>query len=305
MATLSANFAESMETRQKMIFFQQFKMRDLTFPQFMERMSSSKAFEDRMRIAGVGQFQTKPEGTPVAFSDPIEGTRRRVVHQTFALGYRVSMEAQMDDQWGYLNKIPGDLALSGRHHMEILAHDVINDGWAGVRHTGLDGAISLFNTAHPSLRPEVAVQSNAVSPAIQLSQTGIEAIMIMAMTTQSEEGRFIDLTHAILLIHPTEIHNARILMDTQQQVGSANNDINTVQSNRSGLKIVPSPYLTNVRSWSIHSPVGDNSLCWYDRAPMSFNRAKDSDSFDDKHYAWYRASATYNEWRGNWGSNFV
>ncbi len=268
-----------------------------------ETKPSKKAYEDRLRIAGLGTFQVKPEGTPVAFSDPIEGTRRRVIHSSYALGFRVTKESFADDQWDIIQQMPADLGDSGRDHQERIAWDLINDGFAGNRHTGLDG-LSLFNTAHTRLRPELGTQSNSLSPAVQLSQTGLETIMTLAMTTQSEEGRYVDLDQSLLVIEPTEAHNAFVLLDTAKKPGSSDSDSSTVVSTRSGLTALATPFKTATRSWSVHARPGKNSLQWNSREDMDFDRAKDADTFDMKFYGFYRASVQFSEWRNNWGSNF-
>jgi len=303
MATFSANTPEILSTLEKDIFFKNFTMQEQKFRMLFESKTSTKAYEDRMRFAGLGTFQVKPEGTPIAYSDPVEGTRRRVLHTTYALGFRVTMEALADDQWDIIKQMPADLGDSGRDHQERIAWDLINDGHTGARHTGLDG-LRLFHTAHTSLRSEVATQSNELSPAVQLSVTGLETIMTMASTTQSEEGRYIDMDQALLVIHPTEQHNAYVLLETVQKSGSADNDVSTVVSSRSGLTPLITPYKTATRSWSVHARPGKNGLCWNDRHTMDFDRAKDSDTFDSKFVAFYRASVMMNDWRNNWGSNF-
>lgn len=303
MATFTANTPELLSTLEKDIFFKRFTQQPQKFRDLFSVKTSKKAYEDRLRVAGLGTFQVKPEGTPVAFSDPVEGTRRRVIHTTYALGFRVTMESYADDQWDIIKQMPADLGDSGRDHQERIAWDLINDGYAGNRHTGLDG-LSLFNTAHTRLRPELGTQSNALSPPVELSITGLETIMTLAMTTQSEEGRYVDLEMGTLVIEPTEQHNAYVLLETTMKSGSADNDVSTVVSSRSGLTPLPTPFKTSTRSWSIHASSAKNSLVWNDRETMDFDRARDDNTFDMKFYAYYRASVMFSEWRNNWGSNF-
>ena len=303
MATFTAQFPELLESRAKKIFFLNYQMQSLKYPMLFATVPSRQAFEDRIRVAGLGTFATKPEGTPVTFDDPIQGTRRRVTHQTFALGYRPTMEAIQDDLWNILDRMPADLGDSGRDHQERLAWDVINDGFTGARHTGLDN-LSLFNGAHPSLRPEVANGTNILSPPIELSVTGLEDMMTLAKTTLTEEGRFAEMNQSKLVIHPANDHVAHVLLNTEFKPGTANNDVSTVVSSRSGLVPLSVPYKTSETSWSVHDVPGRNTLQWNDRMSMEFKRADDADTFDQKHYGTYRASVMFSEWRGNWGSDF-
>ena len=307
MATFTGLAPELLEAREKDIFFKRFTMQQSKYDQLFQTRPSNKAYEDRMRVAGLGKLATKPEGTAVAFDDPVQGNRTRVVHQTYALGFRVTLEMQQDELFGIINQMPADLGDSAKDHMERLAWDVLNDGYDSNRHDvmgdggGTGGA--LFSSSHTALKSG-DVQSNLLSPAVALNTTGLESIMTLASTTLSEEGRYIDMTQAILLIHPNLQHKAYELLETEFKVDSSDNNRSTVVKSRSGLRPLEVPYLTNTDGWSIHSPAGQNSLKYNDRHSLEFRRGDDSDTFDQKFYAFYRASAQVDEWRGNWGSNF-
>jgi hypothetical protein len=301
MATLTPQFFELLEAREMEVFFKNFSMVPLMYTDLFETQNSTKAYEDRIRVAALGTFATKPEGTPVAFDDPVQGTRRRTVHQTFALGWRATMEMMEDDQFNVMDRMSADLGESARDHQERLAWGLINDGFTGTTYTGLEGQ-ALFNSSHTELRSDVTAQSNILSPAVALSQTGIEDILTQAETTTSAEGRFIRLQPSILLVHPNEAHNAFVLLNTEFKPGSSDNDRSTVVSSRSGLRPMSVPYLSSQTNWSVHANRGANSLQWNNRKETTFSRAQDADTFDQKFYGVYRASVMFSEWRGNWGS---
>lgn len=307
MALFSANVPELMETRDKEIFFKNFVMVALMYPKLFGIKNSTKSHEDRIRYQGLGTFQSKPEGTPVAFSDPIEGTRRRVTHSVFALGYRVTWEAVDDDQWDVLTKMPADLGDSARDHMERFAWDLINDAYAaGTTHTGLE-ATTMFSATHANLSGSQTTMSNILSPPVALGVTGLEDMMTQWRTTLSEEGRFTDTSAPKLLYHPDNAHQAFVLLQTEFRPGTADNDKSTVASTRSGITPVVDegvPYISASLSWSLHTPPGKNTIQWNKRKDLFFDRARDADTFDAKHYAAYRASVMWSEWRGNHGSLF-
>lgn len=306
MATFTGLAPELLEAREKDIFFKRYSMQESKYPQLFQTRPSMKAYEDRMRVAGLGRLAAKPEGTAVAFDDPVQGARSRITHQTYALGFRVTMEMQQDELFGIINQMPADLGDSAKDHRERLAWDVLNDGYNGTRHTIMaDGVAAgpLFASNHTALKSG-DVQSNLLSPAVALNTTGLESIMTLASTTLSEEGRYIDMSQAILLIHPNLQHKAYELLNTEFKVDSSDNNRSTVVASRSGLRPLEVPYLTNTDGWSIHSGPGMNSLTFNDRHNLEFRRGEDSDTFDQKFYAFYRASVQVDEWRGNWGSNF-
>ena len=161
---------------------------------------------------------------------------------------------------------------------------------------------TLFQASHTILKGASSTTSNILSPAVALSQTGLESILTLASTTTSDEGRFVDLAPSILLIHPNEQHNAYVLLNTDYKPGSADNDRSTVVSSRSGLRPLEVPYLSSQTNWFVFSPPGKNTLAWNNRKSLTFSRAQDADTFDQKFYGAYRASVMFDEWRGSWGS---
>jgi hypothetical protein len=299
MATFSAAFADLLERQEKTIYFRRMTEVVRRRSQLFDIVSSDKAYEDRQRVAGLGRMALKPEGTPVAFDDPVIGSRIRTVHDTFALGWRCTMEMRQDDLFNVMDRMTEELADSTVDKQERNAWALI-DGAYGTGFTGLDG-LALFSTAHTNLKlgPN---QSNMLSPAVALGTTGIEAMMTLANTTTNEEGRFIELPYSTLVIHPNLEWQAKVLLDTEYEVDSANNNINTVNRARTGLKILTVPYLTSETNWSIHAAPGKNSLTINNRMSPEFDQAGDPDTKDLKHYACFRESAMFSEWRGNWGS---
>jgi hypothetical protein len=304
MVTLTNTIPELLETRQKEIFFKYYMMQELMFPRLFQRKPSSGAFEDRMRVQGLGTLALKAEGTPVAFDDPIEGARIRTVHQTFALGYRHTEEALADDRWNILDQMPADLGDSARDHQERLAWGLINDGFAAAIYTGLD-TLGLFSAAHTNVDGTLT-QSNLLAPPVALSVTGLEDIMTLSRTIQSDEGRFVNINQGLLLYHPANEHNAKVLMQTEQRPGTADHDISTVVSTRSGLTPVRPegvPYLASETAWSVYDNPGRNTIVWNDRRELRFDRAKDAVTFDQMHMVSYRASVMFSKWEGSYGSN--
>ena len=305
MGTFTFNHPELLERDTKDIFFKNFGIIPLLYTSLFNVKTSTKAYEDGMRVAGMGTFHTKAEGTPIGFDDPVSAGVVRTVHTVYGLGFRVTMEMSDDDQHGIISQMPADLGDSARDHQERLAWSLVNDAFAGNTYTGLtDGsaAVSLCNATHTNLKTGTT-QSNVLTPPVALGVTGLESLMTTASTTQSEEDRFSSLTQSKLIFHPELQHRAYELLNTEFKVDSSDNNRSTVVTSRSGITPLERngvPYLTSTTAWFIS---GKNDLTWNNRKSLSFDRAKDSDSFDQKFMAHYRASVMHREWRGFWGSN--
>lgn len=305
MAISSSVARELVNIASAMVHFKQYSMLPMVHPKWTNVTTSEKAYEESFRAAGVGTFVLKREGTPVAYDEPVIGNRKRELHATYALGYRIPMELMEDDQFGIIAQMPGDLGDSGRDHQERLAHAPINDAFAGATFTGMpegDGTRrSLCNTGHVPMRG-LGTQSNRISPGAALSTTSLrEAITILELT-QSEEGRQTPLQPAILLIHPNERWNAEQLLESTQEPFTSENQINPTTRARLGIAIVRSPYLTDTDAFFVMARKGQHSVKMVRRKGLTMDTGRDMDNFDSKHTAHYRAVAHFADWRGVVGS---
>ena len=302
MATLTPQFFELLEAEEKQVFFNTFDMQDLMYPQLFNVSPSTKAYEDRIRISRLGTFATKAEGTPISFDDPVQGTQVRTVHSTFGLGFRITMEMMQDDQFGVMRQMSGDLAESAADHQERLAWSLVNDAFTGTTFTGLEND-TLLSSTHTILKGGASVnQTNILSPAVALSQTGLEDILTLASNAQSDEGRFIKVRPQTVVVNPEEQHNLFVLLNTEQKPGSADNDRNTVLTSRSGLAPMTVPYLSSTSNWFVFGDKSKHTLTWNNRMSLEFDSSVDSDTRDMKFTAVYRASVMWSEWRSVWGS---
>jgi phage major head subunit gpT-like protein len=305
MATFTSTLPEILEPWVKKIFIKEYNMIEVLYTQVFNVVGSTKAFEDTFQVAALGTFILKPEGAPISYDDPVQSLRKRVVHQTFALGFRVTMEAMEDDQHRIISKMPADLADSARDHKENLAWGLFNDAFAGLTFTGMPEGDnirrSLCNTGHIRLK-DGGTSSNQLSPGVALSVSGIEAAVTNFRLTLSEEGRQINITPRVLVTHPNEEFNAAQLLQSDKEPFTDENQINTVSTNRLGLGVIHVPYLTDTDAWWLMSSKNQHSVVWYNRKGMTFERNKDAQTKDSLWDAHYRASVTFDDWRGVVGS---
>jgi hypothetical protein len=304
MATFRGLAPETLEPYVNSIFFKEFPQQDLLYPQIFNTKTTGMAFVDEFSIAGLGRFVQKPEGTPASFSDPVQGDRRRTIVLTFALGFRVTMEMREDEQHGIIAKMPADLAMAARDSMDRFAWALINVAFTATDDTaptGLpegDGARrALFDTGHVPLRNAAATQSNRLAPGVALSTAGLETALTIFATQQSEEERFIKCSPNKLLIHPENHFTAVQLLESEKEVNTAENQVNAVSSNRIGVGIVESPYLTDTDAWSLWDTT-KSPADWVTRKELTGPKENtDAMSFDQFFISHYRAAVQYN---GNW-----
>ena len=93
----SAQAAELLNPAHAFIFYKELEMDAPVHPRVVNVETSKRAYEESMRISGLGTLVLKAEGTPVAYDEPVIGDRKRTLNATYALGYRVPMELIEDD----------------------------------------------------------------------------------------------------------------------------------------------------------------------------------------------------------------
>jgi phage major head subunit gpT-like protein len=296
---------ELLEPWVKKIFFKRFAERAQQYTELFNVETSSRAFEDTFAVAGLGTFTVKPEGVPVSYDDPVQGDRKRTIMLTFALAFRVTMEMMEDDQHGIIAKMPKDLAASGEYSMETLAAGLVNDSFAGSDYKGLpegDGTRrALCSTGHVFLRDTGSTWSNALSPAVALSISGIEAAITIARKQKGEEGRYVNMRVSKLVIPPDLEWTARKLIDTDREPFSADNTSNEI--GKEGLSIMSWNHLSSTTRWFLASEKSGHTLTFYKRKGMTFGEATDSDTYDRKYMAHWRGNVTFDDPRGIIGSN--
>lgn len=294
---------EVYEARQAEMLFKGYTMQPTTYTKVFNVESSKKAYEDWFEVTGLGQFRLKPEGTPVSYDDPVQGTRRRIVHSTYALGVRESMEAIADEQYDLLDQYPRDLGEAAREHDEIIAWTLFNSATDATNYPTGDG-LALASTAHTIYKPKGATTtySNLASPGVALSTTGLEAALTSMKLTKSREDRFIPLEPSFLVINPTLDHLAHQLLNTEKEAFTNENQVSTVARSRTGIMPVSTPYITDTDDWALVSKKSQHKLCFYVRQKLTFDTNRDGQTKDVLVDAVKRNSVVAKDWRGTYFS---
>ena len=296
---------ELLEAEIDHIFFQTFMEQPQRYKQVYKVERTGKAYRDDIRIAGVGRFQIMPEGMPVAFTNIVQGTRRRETVFNFALALRISRNAREDEQHGMIRKFVTDLAVSAADSQDRFAHGPINDGHAGSFYLGLfegDGVRRpLWSTGHVPLRNTAATQSNKLQPVVAFIADGLKSALNIFQTMQSEEERFISISPDKVLAHPDLRWDVETLLESQNVPGSADNDLNVVASNRIGVNPVFTEKMTDTDSWSLWKSGGD-ALVWLEREALRTQDTMDDLTQDFIAMAFYRCNVLVGEWRYTVGS---
>jgi hypothetical protein len=261
--------------------------------------SSDKAWEEEVLMAGLGAAQVKAEGAAVAYDAGAESWVARYNHETIALAFSITEEAEEDGLYGKLGaKYSRALARSMQHTKEVKGAAVFNNGFSSSYLGGDDKA--LFATDHPLWGG--GTLANKLSTAADFSETSLENAVITMSQWTDERGIPI-AAMADRLIIPTQLQFVveRVLASPGRS-GTADNDVNALKS----MGILPGGAHVNHRlvdpdAWFLISDVEDG-LKHFVRKGVQRGLEGDFETGNMRYKARERYSFGWSDWRGCFAS---
>ena len=230
--------------------------------------SSKRAYEESVFYAGFGYVPEKPEGEPIVYDNMIQGPTKRWPHKTFGLGARITEETIEDDLYSIMEDTSKELGRSGRETLEVLVHDIWNNGTATTNHTAGD-ALATFSNVHIALGG--GTWSNLMTPAADLSSSSLQAAIDALESTNDGRGKK-QLIKAKYLLVPTGLSwKAKELLNSGYDPENDTNAINAIKERN--LQLIVSPYLTDSDAFGLIAD--QNPVIAFERRKVTF--AKDGD----------------------------
>jgi|TARA_R110002074_G_scaffold361089_1_gene534061 hypothetical protein len=202
-----------------------------------ETESSERSFEEEVKLSGFGAAPVKAEGSAISYDNAQESFTARYNHETVAMGFSITEEAMEDNLYDSLSaRYTKALARGMAYTKQTKAAALLNTGFTTFN--AGDG-VTLFNTAHPT----VSGSTNSNRPAVDadLNETSLEQAVIDIAAFTDERGLLIAARPRKLIIPPALMFVATRLLETTLRVGTADNDINALNSNGS----IPEGYAVN------------------------------------------------------------
>jgi hypothetical protein len=230
--------------------------------------TSDRKFERIVTYVPFGDTQSKPEGEAYAMDQLTQGYTKDFTHTENGLGFEVTQTALEDDAENILNRAGEWLAFSARYVEEKRAAAPFNNGFT--TETTPDGR-PLFDDAH--LLKGGGTARNELATAADLSATSLTQAMIDVQTQQMDERGHLaaPVTSWILYVPPALEFLAERLVKSKGMPGSADNDLNPIQSRRSW-EIIVNPHLSDSDAWFlVAGNKAQHALTFYRRVPISLD----------------------------------
>jgi|TARA_R110001592_G_scaffold324072_1_gene603565 hypothetical protein len=297
MAMNRALFAKQLEPGLNTLFGLEHARYPEQWKEIFDVNSSSKAFEEDNLLEGFGAASVKAEGSAIAYDTAAELWTARYNHETIALAFSITEEAEEDGQYGSIGqRYVKALARSMVHTKEIKAANILNNMFDSG--TGGDGSY-LGVTDHPTAS---GTQSNILATAADLSETSLEQMLIDISNMDDDRGIPIAAMGTKLVVPTALAFVAERLTKSNLRTGTGDNDINASRS----AGYLPQGYtvnnrLTDTDAFFILTDVPDG-LKMFQRRALTRGMEGDFETGNIRYKTSERYSFGWTDWRGIFGT---
>src|SRR5215471_16638906 len=213
-----AKFRKELQEGLNTVFGMEYDRYPEEWRQLFDVENSNKAYEEDVLTAGLAAARVKPEGAGVSYDEGAEVWVARYHHNTIALAFAITEEAEEDGLYGGLGaKYSKALARSMQHTKEVFGANVYNNAFSS-SFVGGDGK-SLCATDHPLWGGGTG--SNKLSTPADLSETSLENAIIQIGGWTDERGIPVAVDAQRLCISINDQFNAVRILRSTQRVGTA------------------------------------------------------------------------------------
>jgi hypothetical protein len=193
---------------------------------FREEQGIPRNYHEEPVLFGFGAAPELPDGTAVTYQSGGVLFIKRYQYKVYGLAFALTKVLVEDgDHIRIGQTYAKHLAQSLVETKETLAANVLNRAFNGA-YAGGDGK-SLVATDHPIIN---GTFSNQLATAAALSQTSLEQILIQVRNAVDNNGKRIRLNPTKLVVSPSNVFQAEVLLKSVLRTGTGNNDINPVKS---------------------------------------------------------------------------
>lgn len=257
---------------------------------------SERAYEEDLKVAGLGSMVAKPEGQAISFDVPLIGDAKRYTHSSYGLGLRITREMWDDDLYQIIDKMSAELGRASAYKVEVDAWSVLNNAFSA-SYTGWDG-LALCHTAHTRLDGGATI-GNRPSTDADFSYTTYQAALDHYKALKDDRGRPVVMRPSLIIVDPTFEWAVKEIIGSEYKPYTDNNEINPLKSDGS-IDYLLCRYLTDADSWFLLS--NDHDLRFWWRVRPETAEADDFLSGDALFKIYARYSQGFSEWRGTYGS---
>ena len=193
---------------------------------FVQQQGIPRNYHEEPVLYGFGAAPELPDGTAVTYDAGGVLFLQRYVYKVYGLAFALTKVLVEDgDHIRIGQTYAKHLAQSLIETKETLGANILNRAFTS-GYNGGDG-VTLVATNHPIA---TGTFSNQLTTPANLSQTSLEQILIQIRNAVDNNGKRIRLNPEKLVVSPSNVFQAEVLLKSVLRTGTADNDINPVKS---------------------------------------------------------------------------
>lgn len=264
---------------------------------FSEENGIKRAYHEEPVLYGFGAAPKLPDGQPVVYDEGGQLFTKRYDYDVYGLAFALTKVLVEDGEHVRLGTIYSKhLAQSMDETLETVTANHLNRAFTG-GYNGGDG-VPLVSAAHPIVG---GAQSNVLTSAA-LSQTSLEQALIQIRQAQDSRGKKIRLVPKKLVVAPSNMLQAEVLLKSVLRAGTNNNDLNPIKSSSS---LVDSASvlsrLTSPNAWFVQTDAQNGlKVLWRRKVEKGMEGDFETDSV--RYKATMRLGSGWTDWRALYGN---
>ncbi len=305
MAELRSQWADLLNSNIRKIYGDELKQVETQYQNIFHMMSSGRDREIESSASGLSQFVQTGENQPVTYEDRNQGYDVTYTFIKWAKAISISKEMWDDDRFNVMRRGTSDLAKSKQRTKDQIGADIFNyaftSGGGGKALFTAGDAVALVSASHPRTDGGAVISNYTTT---DLNEASLETGLVTMRATVDDKGQLVGISPDTILVAPALEKEARILLDSQGRVGTANNDVNPYKGR---LKVVV---------WDrLGAAAGGSDTAWFllDSSEHKLNYFLRQDTglqgpdydFDNDVAKWkdaFRALPGWSDFRGVYGS---
>jgi hypothetical protein len=265
---------------------------------FKEFNGIPRNYHEEPVLFGFGAAPELPDGMPVTYQAGGVLFIARYIYKVYGLAFALTKVLVEDgDHIRVGQTYARHLAQSLIETKETLGANILNRSFTA-GYAGGDG-VALCSAAHPI---SGGVFSNLLTTPAALSQTSLEQMLIQVRQAVDNSGKKIRLTPTKLVVGPSNVFQAEVLLKSVLRTGTSNNDINPVKSmgmlegGQANLS-----RLTSVTAWWVETDAPEG-LKMAKRRSLEKSMEGDFETDSMRYKATERYAFGWTDPRGVWGT---
>ncbi len=291
----SAQFRNVVEPLLNSVFDGVYDQRKDEYKQvFKEENGTPRSYHEEVVLYGFNNAPLLPDGQAVEYDEGGQLYVKRYTYDVYGAAFALTKVLVEDgDHIRVGSTYAKHQAQSMVETVETVTANHLNRAF-NASYAGGDN-VALCSASHPVIG---GVQSNVLTSAA-LSQTSLEQAMVTVRQAKDARGKPIRLTGQKLIVSPSNMVTAEVLLKSVLRTGTSNNDVNVLKS--MNLEPVVLSRLSSATAWFIQTDAMDGlKVLWRRRIQKSMEGDFETDSM--RYKSTMRFGSGWTEWRSTFGN---